>query len=126
MDDDVLVRAFHRGGGIPKLVLESTELRSAVLGPLRADVRMAECAQSLTESALSSPLYALWGAADPAIGESEMRHWARLTSGPFRAVPMPGGHLFAATDPQPVTGILGALLESLVHASRWSQSQGDR
>jgi pyochelin biosynthetic protein PchC len=122
MDDEELVEAFHRGGGIDKLVLENPELRRAAVGPLRADVRMAESAQWLTEAALSSPLYALWGTRDPAIGESEMRHWARFSSGVFRAFPMPGGHLFATTDPRPVIGILASLLESLVRAASWPQS----
>lgn len=97
--------------GAPLEALEHPELRELLLPALLADLALLDSyrpAQSPTP--LPVPVTAIRGSSDDAVPVGDWQDWQAYTSGPFRSLELPGGHMYL-TDSWPA--VRGAL-EDLV------------
>jgi surfactin synthase thioesterase subunit len=81
-------------GGVPRIVLESRELRAAAVGPLRADLSITEPYVFAGGAPLDCPLTAYGGQADPNVTAAALAAWREQTTGAFRCRVFDGGHFY--------------------------------
>lgn len=92
-DHDLLV-ALNRFGGIPPAVMARSELMTALLPAIRADLEMVENYKADAEKCITCPITAFGGEDDHSVDVHSLDAWRRLTSGLFRLRVFPGGHFY--------------------------------
>ncbi|MCP2243419.1 thioesterase II family protein [Lentzea aerocolonigenes] len=90
--------------------LEDPELREMLLPVLRADVEMHEAYLAAPDVRLDAPLFSIRGAEDELVSTQQAAQWAGATTGAFRAVEVPGGHMYVADDPLALVRLVDDLL----------------
>lgn len=90
--------------------LADPELRELVLPTLRADVQMHEEYRAAPDATVRAPITALRGADDHLVSAAQNREWAEVTEGDFRAVELPGGHMYLVDA---VDDVLALVAESV-------------
>lgn len=78
--------------------LAHPELRDMLLPILRADVAMHEDYRPPSRP-LGVPVTSIRGAGDELVSAEQAAQWAQATTGEFRAVEVPGGHMYLADSP---------------------------
>ncbi|MEU0203847.1 MULTISPECIES: alpha/beta fold hydrolase [unclassified Streptomyces] len=99
-------------GGTDQRLLESEEMRSLVLTPLRSDYRAVETYRGTVTAAVRCPVTVLTGADDETTTVEEARAWRRHTSGPCEVRVFPGGHFYLNERRDEVLRVLTDTLES--------------
>ena len=94
LSDDKFVTAVQSFAGATHPALAEPRLRSLVLPPLRADVRMHEEYQVPFGIATDTPITAMRGDQDALISEAATKEWAHATRGDFDYVTLPGEHMY--------------------------------
>lgn len=97
-------------GGTPDDVIASRELIELFLPALRADFELNETYRPLAGPALTCPVSALTGDADPEVSPQAMSRWREKTSGPCSLRVFPGGHFYLKGAPP---ALLDALADDL-------------
>jgi medium-chain acyl-[acyl-carrier-protein] hydrolase len=93
--DEELVAYMRSLGGTSSAVLDNADLLELTLPALRADLRAVATLPYTPRPALSMPIHAFSGAADPTSACPElMAAWQRETTGPFQHTVFAGGHFF--------------------------------
>ncbi|AKN71973.1 MULTISPECIES: thioesterase II family protein [Streptomyces] len=115
LGDEQLLATVHGLGGPGAELLRDPELRELVLPPIRADYELLDAYVAGPKApALSIPITAYYGEADPGPSAEDVRAWSELTTAPFEARSFTGGHFFLVDHEAEVTGDirrrLGALL----------------
>ena len=81
-------------GGVPKIVLEQADLRSALVPALRADLALTETYTYRSAPRLTCPITAYAGASDPIVSEEGLAGWRDQTTGEFTLRLFPGHHFY--------------------------------
>ncbi|SEQ77970.1 Surfactin synthase thioesterase subunit [Lentzea xinjiangensis] len=105
-DDAGLVAEVRRLAGTDARVFDDEELVRMVLPAIRADYRAAETYRYRPGPALSCPLTALTGDADPKAAVDEVRQWGERTTGAFAMHVFPGGHFYLTEHRQAVAALV--------------------
>ncbi|MFE7137074.1 thioesterase II family protein [Streptomyces sp. NPDC057644] len=79
-------------------LLRDPDLRSLLLPALRADVSLMTPDPAREPEPLPLPLTAIRGTDDALVPTAPWLDWAAYTSGPFRSLDLPGGHMYLADD----------------------------
>jgi len=108
-DDEFLERVAELAGHSHP-ALEDPELREMLLPVLRADVEMHEAYLGTPGVRLDAPLFSIRGADDDLVSAAEAAEWADATTGAFRAVEVPGDHMYVADDPLALVRLVDDLL----------------
>ncbi|WP_406466481.1 alpha/beta fold hydrolase [Streptomyces hirsutus] len=99
-DDRQAVEQLREMTGQPLDALDEPELRELLLPVLRADIGMLDRYRPAPGPPLPIPFTAIRGRADASVPAADWRDWEHYTSEAFRAVEMPGGHMYL-TDSWP-------------------------
>jgi medium-chain acyl-[acyl-carrier-protein] hydrolase len=113
-----LVAAYQDIGGMDPGILGHPELLNILMPVIRADAQLAQAQPFIRESALSVPVYALYGRNDPIAGPRPLAEWHRITRGPFDVSEVTGGHLFLKTYPTFVQDFITPILLATVRRTR--------
>jgi pyochelin biosynthesis protein PchC len=92
--DDVLWADVTRLNGTAGALAGHDELRRLLLPALRSDYRLIETYRPPLGPALSCPVVACVGDADPDVTREEAAAWREVTSGPFELRVFPGDHFY--------------------------------
>lgn len=95
-DDDALVAALGRLGGIQPEMLATAETREFILPYVRNDLRLIESYRHVDRPPVGVPITALIGDADPIVRHGDPGRWAELTRGPFTLRTFAGDHFYLA------------------------------
>lgn len=93
-DHDLIREIQDRYAGIPAAVLDDTELLSAMLPTLRADVSVVESYRRLAPRPLACPITAFRGRRDRTIEARDVEAWSDQTVSSFRHVLLDEDHLY--------------------------------
>jgi pyochelin biosynthetic protein PchC len=94
--DNRLLHEVARLAGTPSQLIVDEEVRQMLLPALRADYKAVETYVWRSGQALTCPIWALVGDADPLTTEDEAAAWAGHTTGGFELRVFPGGHFYLA------------------------------
>ncbi len=94
LSDGDFLSAVNRLGGTPAAVLGQTDLLQLFLPALRADFELNETYLPLAGPALTCPVSALVGNADPEVEPHELDGWRDVTSGPYSLRIFAGDHFY--------------------------------
>ncbi|WP_079031796.1 thioesterase II family protein [Streptomyces specialis] len=115
LDDEAFAASVASLGGTPPEVLEQPELLRLFLPTLRADFELNDGYRPLPGPPLACPVSAFVGDADPEADSAETAAWSRVTSGPFRARSLPGGHFYLQDDPDALLRTIARELRPAAH-----------
>lgn len=101
-DDQRLLAALGRLGGMPAEVLGRAGILRRALDLIRDDLRLAQNLRAMSREPLTVPLYAFAGDRDPVADHTVMRGWSHCTTGPFGSHNVPGDHFFHSDPDFPV------------------------
>jgi medium-chain acyl-[acyl-carrier-protein] hydrolase len=98
LSDQELVREMSaRYDGIPPEVLADAEFLAAVLGTVRADMRVLESYARPALEPLDCPITAFGGRQDKTISIEDVEGWKEQTRSSFRLILLEEGHLYLQT-----------------------------
>jgi pyochelin biosynthetic protein PchC len=92
-DDEGLLAALRRLGGVPDAVLRVPVLRAMLLTAARADLTAIETYRPGPE-VLDCPVVAYVGRTDPAVSADDADGWRALTTAGFHLRTFDGGHFY--------------------------------
>lgn len=110
VDDLQLARRLADIGGLPEELLARPDWLTALLGTVRADLRLCAGHRPADGPPLPMPVQVFAGRHDPLVTPGQIHAWRRHAGGPFRWTVLDGGH-FLVQDP--AAGLLPALLDRL-------------
>jgi surfactin synthase thioesterase subunit len=110
LPDADFLAAVNTLGGTPQDVIDAPEVIQLFLPALRADFELNETYSPLAGPALTCPVSALTGDADPEVSPLAMSRWREKTSGPCSLRVFPGAHFYLKGPPPP---LLTALTDDL-------------
>lgn len=110
LSDDELVAEMLALNTAPSPALADPGVLATTLALFRADLRLAEQHRP-RGGAISSPLTAFFGQADPSATAEEMERWQSCTGGAFELRGFPGDHFFVHSQQE---RLLEAILQGLV------------
>lgn len=105
-DDAGLIAAVRKLAGTDARVFDNEDLVRMVLPAIRADYRAAETYRYQPGPALTCPLTALTGDADPKAAVHEVEQWCERTTGAFALKVFPGGHFFLSGNRSAVAAVV--------------------
>jgi medium-chain acyl-[acyl-carrier-protein] hydrolase len=105
MDESTLLQYLRAFEGTPEAILNDPSIRDFLLPILRSDFRLVETYRVQEPLRLKTSLTVLWGDADQATPDSDMRQWERAAAGEFFSRTYPGGHFFL-NSPEVMTDIV--------------------
>jgi medium-chain acyl-[acyl-carrier-protein] hydrolase len=114
--DDDLLREVAQLEGIPQEIQSLPEMRTLILPPLRADLKLNETYVYSPEPPLSLPILACGGRDDPEAPVETMQEWQVCTCSKFVFKVFEGGHFFLYTNPALFAIELASFLHSVVPA----------
>ncbi len=92
------IQGLCRYNGMPKQVLENSELMEVFLPVLRADFAVCETYNYTDEPPLSCPITAFGGLQDTETSVDELEAWRNKTNNSFFLHLLPGDHFFIQSD----------------------------
>ncbi|AUG77449.1 thioesterase [Kitasatospora sp. MMS16-BH015] len=98
LDDDAFLAQVEVLAGYRHPAFDSAEFRELMLPGLRADVAMHEAYRPLAAGPVEAPVTCLLADQDTLVDEQDARAWESATTGGFRYVTMPGGHMYLTTE----------------------------
>ena len=93
-DSAFLEAVAAKYGGVPKIVLEQADLRTALVPALRADLALTETYGYRAAPRLSCPITAYAGASDPIVSQERLAGWREHTTGEFSCRLFAGHHFY--------------------------------
>ncbi|WP_223206494.1 thioesterase II family protein [Streptomyces xanthii] len=115
LPEDAFLTEVSRLGGTPPELLRQRELVRHFLPPLRADHEINETYRPtrLPGPALTCPVFAFTGAADPLADPHAVARWREVTSGDFRLRVFPGDHFYLKGAPEDLMTALRTALSGV-------------
>jgi surfactin synthase thioesterase subunit len=110
--DEPFVELIRSLGGADAALLDHPVLRRMFLPVIRSDLMAHSRYRSGADSAVSCPIIALMGAADPLTNSPDVQAWQRHTSSTMRVHTLPGGHFFTNENTKEVVDVLRGVLLS--------------
>lgn len=118
MDDDVLMDAIVRLGGVPNcLEVQRNWLRSH-LPVIRADLMLSDRYTYEKQHPLDIPILAIKGFDDPILSIDELSAWEAQTRTSFRSIQLPGSHFLNASGNDQLETLLSDTLSGW-DAQKW-------
>lgn len=118
MTDPYLRDYLARTAGAPAELLDLPELMELVLPVLHADLTLCAGYRVRSRSALTVPITAFGGDADPIARPDVLACWAGHTTAGFTARTFPGGHGYLHDDPAAVaTAVVSAAVDTRTGAA---------
>lgn len=114
LDDDAFLDGVRRLSGYWHEAYNEPELRELLLPGLRADIETHESYQPGQPAVLDLPVVALRGTDDALVSADATATWAGVTTGGFRLVELPGGHMYLVDRWPEVIRIIQSALSSPV------------
>jgi surfactin synthase thioesterase subunit len=108
-DEEFLARVAELSGYRDPL-LDHPEMRELLLPTLRADVAMHEDYRPASAEPLEVPVTAVRGSDDQLIPAAQVERWRAVTTGPFRAVQVPGGHMYLREQPRLLLDLIAGVV----------------
>ena len=108
--DGPLVELIGSLGGSDAALLDHPVLRQMFLPVIRSDLMAHSRYRSGADSAVSCPIIALMGAADPLTNSPDVQAWQRHTSSTMRVHTLPGGHFFTNENTEEVVDVLRGVM----------------
>lgn len=106
LPDEGLIAEVRKLAGTNARVFDDEELVRMVLPAIRADYRAAETYRYRPGPALSCPVTALTGDADPKASVDEVGQWRERTTGAFALKVFAGGHFFLSDNRSAVAAVV--------------------
>ncbi|HKY34939.1 MAG TPA: thioesterase domain-containing protein [Polyangiaceae bacterium] len=97
-DEQVIANIFGRYGQRLQAVLAEPDMRTIVLGIMRADLTLLDSYVYQGDGQLSVPIAAIGGEHDPLVARDSLRAWNKVTSANFSEWMLAGDHFFIDTD----------------------------
>ena len=94
LDDTEVLAALVEMGGTEAEVLAHPEIRELILPYVRGDLRLVDSYRHRPDPMLSVPITSIIGDADHLVSPAQADRWAKLTTGPFVQVVLPGDHFY--------------------------------
>ncbi|MEU1132808.1 alpha/beta fold hydrolase [Streptomyces sp. NPDC005900] len=110
MTDAELVEEMRKLSGTADELLDSPELVSLFLPPMRADYQIVDDYVYRPGKALSCPVVVLTGDSDPRVTPDEARAWESETRGAFSCHVLAGGHFFLDSHLPYVASVIASSL----------------
>jgi medium-chain acyl-[acyl-carrier-protein] hydrolase len=98
LPDREFIAAVGDMNGVPREVLENTDLMELILPALRSDFTLVETYKYRVQPPLRCPISTFGGLRDSEVTQGEIEAWSRHTVGPFRVHMLPGDHFFVNTS----------------------------
>lgn len=119
LPEDEFLAEVSRLGGTPSEVLRQRDLLRHFLPPLRADHEVNETYRPVPPPgpALTCPVFAFTGDADPLADPHAVARWREVTSGDFRLRVFPGDHFYLKGAPDDLMSALRAAMGSVHQGS---------
>jgi medium-chain acyl-[acyl-carrier-protein] hydrolase len=111
LPDNDFLREVQLYNGIPREILDNSELLELLLPALRADFTINETYEWPNGELLSCPISSYGGHEDNTVSMDSLKKWHKLTDGPFDMKMFPGDHFFIRTA-EPM--LLHALSKELI------------
>jgi surfactin synthase thioesterase subunit/glycosyltransferase involved in cell wall biosynthesis len=105
-DETEFVNELRRLEGVPRDVLDNTDLLRVILPALRADAALYRNYVYADEPPLDCPIRAYGGAEDPNVRREHLEAWAQQTTSSFALRLFPGGHFYLQTAREPFLAAL--------------------
>ncbi len=99
LTDEEFLERVREFAGYAHPALEHPELRDMLLPTLRADVAMHEDYVAPSTKPLAAPITSIRGTADELVSAAQTAEWAAATSAGWRAVELPGSHMYLVDEP---------------------------
>jgi surfactin synthase thioesterase subunit len=117
MSDDEVLRRLAALGGFDAELLKAPDFMSLVLPIVRADlIAYARYSPAEPDRALSCPITAVTGHADPTLTAEDAAAWGECTCGTFRSLRIEGGHMLVQATPPPLLATVEDALDTAVTA----------
>lgn len=110
LTDDAFVERVREFAGYAHPALEHPELREMLLPTLRADVAMHENYLAPSSTPLAAPVTSIRGADDELVTAEQSAQWAAATSVGWRAVELPGNHMYLVDSPAELVALMAGVL----------------
>jgi surfactin synthase thioesterase subunit len=110
LSDEEFLERVREFAGYTHPALEHPELREMLLPTLRADVAMHENYLAPSPKPLDAPITSIRGTHDELVSAEQAREWAAATSGGWRAVELPGNHMYLVDSPVELVRLMDAVL----------------
>ncbi len=110
-DDAFIAELNRRFGGLPAAILAEPDLLALFLPTLRADITLLERHSFHADPPLALPITAYGGQDDRQTPPESLDGWAALTTGPFAARLLPGGHFFLHENRDAFLRVFAAALD---------------
>jgi surfactin synthase thioesterase subunit len=123
-DDDGIVDAMRRMGGIDSSLLHDPDVLELILPALRADFRLAASYAPESGSVISCPITVLNGHADPSVSKADSESWRAHTARDCVTYEVSGGHFFFNTDRSAFLRLLSSALAGYAPAARLNPGSG--
>ncbi|MEU4034713.1 thioesterase II family protein [Streptomyces collinus] len=118
LPDDAFVAGVRRIAGYHHPALDDPELRELLLPPLRTDIAMQEDHRPAPAGPSRFPVLSVRGADDDVVSAAAAGAWRDTTTGPFRLVELPGGHMYLVDSWRPLLDLLAHELGGLPAGAR--------
>jgi surfactin synthase thioesterase subunit len=112
-DAQFVAEINRRYGGIPREILQETEVLALLLPTLRADIAALETYQPAPGNPLRCAITALGGTEDALTPRSHLEAWRCETTGPFKLRLFPGGHFFIEPQRAAVLAEVSAAVDAI-------------
>jgi surfactin synthase thioesterase subunit len=99
-----------RYGGVPRQILDDSELRALLIPTLRADVGLLENYVYIPERALGCAITVFGGSTDQTVDYSSLQAWEEQTTREFNLQILPGSHFFLQSARQQLLSAIHAQL----------------
>jgi surfactin synthase thioesterase subunit len=99
LSDQQFIERVVEFAGYRHWALDDPEMRELLLPTLRADVEMHEGYQPSSAEKITFPVTAIRGSEDQLVSCADIAEWGKATSGSFRLVELPGGHMYLVENP---------------------------
>ncbi len=110
LPDDAFVPAIRSIAGYEHPAMDDPDLLELILPALRADMSVHETYRPRPGQPLDIPVLSLRGASDALVSAEAAAAWAEITTGPFGAAELPGGHMYLVDDPETLLRTMVALV----------------
>jgi surfactin synthase thioesterase subunit len=104
-DEEFLARV-RQFAGYDHAALDDPDMRTMLLPILRADVAMHEDYAGPPGPPLTVPVTVLRGRDDALVSAEQAAGWRETTTGRFRSMELPGGHMYLIDEPERLLAVL--------------------
>ncbi|MFF2190810.1 thioesterase II family protein [Streptomyces sp. NPDC058155] len=106
LTDDEFLEHVEKTTGCQYPAFDVPEIRDLLLPTLRADFAMDEGYRPSGAAPLGVPMTAVYAADDSFVSRDEVAKWQDVTTAGFSLTELPGGHMYPASDAEPLLELI--------------------